>query len=518
MKKEAVMVIGDLVTNNARHIPHREGLIWQNERITWGELNARVNRLANGLMRKGLNPGDRVAFLLDNCKEIVELYFAIAKIGCVSVPILPRSVGREIAYIANNVEVSALFVGSPYAATIEEVREGMQTVATVVGVGDGHHLTVHYEDLVMKASDSEPGVKVDSNSICTIFHTSGTTGTPKGCLLRHRPKVLSRLSALAHIPHLEDDKGLVFYPLTLSFATDMLYNHVLRGIPTVLLPKFEEITMLKTIEDERITLAYVIESTFDRLIEHPELAKYDLSSLRYLYATSATKDASKGIKRLRQLKGFQAKFWNAYGSTEAGGWVTHCSPDDIDRSLKDPTFSNVFKSIGHEAMLCRIDCVDDAGVSVPPAEVGEMVISSPWLFSGYWNLPEQTEEVLREGRLFTGDLASKDENGFVFLEGRKKDMIKSGGINVYPAEIEEIMRGHKKIKEVAVVGLPDEQWGEKVVACVVPQEPCNEQELLEFCSLKLAGFKRPKSIVFIESLPTDKAGKILKKKLRETLA
>jgi acyl-CoA synthetase (AMP-forming)/AMP-acid ligase II len=512
------MGIGDLVTNNARRIPDREGLIWKAERMTWAELNQRVNLLANGIISKGLKPGERVAFLLDNCIEIIELYFAIAKTGCVSVPILPRSVGREIAYIASNVEVKALFVGSPYAALIEEVREEMPSVEAVVGIGDSHNLPDNYEDLIASSSDSEPGVQVDPNAICTIFHTSGTTGSPKGCILRHGPKVLSRLSALAHIPHLEDDKALVFYPLTLSFATDMLYNHVLRGIPTVLLPKFDEITMLKAIERERITLAYVIESTFDRLIEHPDLEKYDLSSLRYFCATSATKDASKGIKRLRQLKGFQAKFWNAYGSTEGGGWVTHCSPLDMDRSLEDPEFPNVFKSIGREAMLCRIDCVDDDENPVPPGEVGEMVISAPWLFSGYWNLPEQTEEVLREGRLFTGDLASKDENGFIFLEGRKKDMIKTGGINVYPAEIEEVMRGHAKVKEVAVIGLPDDQWGEKVIACVVALEHCEEEELLEFCSDKLAGFKRPKSVVFVDRLPTDKAGKILKKQLRKTIA
>jgi len=512
-----MLLIGDMITNNARRIPDHEGLICQNERITWRELNQRVNRLANGLVGLGLQPGSRVAFLLNNCKEIVELYYAIAKIGCVSVPIMPRSVGREITYIANNVEASALFVASEHADLVKGIQDELKSVEVILGVGTGHPFSMNYEDLVMKSPDKDPEVKVDPDSICTIFHTSGTTGTPKGCILKHRAKVTSRLSALAHIPHMEDDRALVFYPLTLSFSTDMLQNHVLRGIPTVLLSRFDEIEMLSTIEREHITLAYVIESTFDRLIGHPDLEKYDLSSLRYLYATSATKDASKGIKRFRELKGFRAKFWNAYGSTEGGGWVTHCGPTDIDRSLHDPSFSNVFKSIGREAMLCRIDCLDDDGNLVPIGETGEMVISAPWLFSGYWNLPEQTGEVLRNGQLFTGDLASKDKYGFIYLVGRKKDMIKTGGVNVYPAEIETVLRGNPKVKEVAVVGVPDEHWGEKVIACVVAGANCSEEELLNYCSDKLAGFKRPKSVVFVDSLPKDKVGKILKRELREGL-
>jgi acyl-CoA synthetase (AMP-forming)/AMP-acid ligase II len=518
ISSEAIMIIGDLLTRNARNIPHKEGLIWNDERITWEQLNQRVNSVANGLMDKGIKPGSRVAFLLNNGKEIVELYFAIAKMGCISVPIMPRSVGREIAYIANNVEASALIVDVQYANIIKDVHNDLKSVSVILGVGAGHPFPEDYEGMIVKSSDKEPGIKVDPDSLCTIFHTSGTTGQPKGCLLKHGPKVLSRLSAISHVPHMDDDKALVFYPLTLSLTTDMLQNHVLRGITTVILRKFDEIAILDTIEKEHVTLIYVIESTFDRLINHPDLEKYDLSSLRYFYATSATKDASIGIKRLRQLKGFKAKFWNAYGSTEGGGWLTHCSPDDIDRSLTDPTFSNVFKSIGREALLCRIDCVDDDGNPVPVGEVGEMAISAPWLFSGYWKQPEQTGQVLRDGRLFTGDLITKDNNGFIFLVGRKRDMIKTGGVNVYPAEIEAVLRENPKVREVAVVGVPDEEWGEKVVACILVNEVCTEDELLEYCVDKLAGYKRPKSVIFLDSLPVDKAGKILKRQLREDLS
>jgi acyl-CoA synthetase (AMP-forming)/AMP-acid ligase II len=512
------MLIGDLVANNARRIPDHEGLIWENKHITWAKLNQRVNRLANGLLGLGLQPGNRVAFLLNNCKEIVELYYAVAKIGCISAPIMPRSVGREIAYIVNNVEASMLVVGAQHAALVEEVREELKSVRVVLGVGDGHPFREDYNELVMKSSDREPRININPDSIYAIFHSSGTTGRPKGCMIKHGSKMVSNLNLLAHLPHHEDDRAMIFTPLNLSLGADMLHTYVLRGIPIVLLPKFDEIELLEMIERERISSTFIIESTFDRFVTHPDLDRYNLGSIRYLWATSATRDAQEGIKRLRQVKSFRGRFWNAYGSTETGGAVTFCSPHDIERALEDPHFSHIFKSIGRESMLSRVDCVDDDGNPLPCGQVGEMTISSPGLFTGYWNQPEQTREVLHEGRYFTGDLARKDENGFIYLEGRKKDMIKSGGINVYPAEVEEILRGHSKVAEVAVVGVPDEHWGEKAVACVVTTKACTEKELLDYCSDKLAGYKQPKSVLFLDGLPKDRVGKILKRQLREELS
>jgi len=511
------MLIGDMVTNNARRIPDHEGLIWQNERMTWAELNRRVNRLANGLARLGVRPGDRVAFLLNNCKEIVELYYAVAKIGCVSAPIVPRSVGREIAYIVNNIEAAALVVGSQHAALVEEVRGELKSVDALIGTGKGHPFKYDYDELVARSPETEPSIEVNPDSIYAIFHTSGTTGSPKGCMLKHSSKTISNLCLLAHLPHHNDDRGMIFTPLTLSLAADMLHTHVLRGIPIALLPKYDETDLLETIQREHVSITFVPESTFDRLVMFRDLDKYDLSSIRYLWATSATRDAREGIQRLRKVRSFKGAFWNAYGSTETGGTVTFCSPEEIDRALENPAFNYIFKSIGRESILTRVDCVDDEGQPLPTGEIGEMVIRSPGLFAGYWNQPEQTHQVLRGGRFFTGDLARKDVNGYVFLEGRKKDMIKSGGINVYPAEIEEILRGHPKVGEVAVVGLKDEHWGERVVACVVPKTSCTEDELLNYCSDKLAGFKRPKSVVFVESLPKDRVGKILKRELRDKL-
>lgn len=511
------MLVGDLPTINARRIPDREGLIWGNERITWAQLNSRVNRLANSLIDMGVQPGSRVAFLLNNGKELVELCYAIAKIGCAFAPIMPRSVGREVAYIVNNIEASALFVGSQHASVVEEVRREMHSLGSVVGVGDGHPFKADYEELVGKSPDKEPSIRIDPDSICAILHTSGTTGSPKGCILRHRPVVMNLLRSLRHIPSNEDDRGLLFMPLSMGLSNMLLHEYALRGIPTVLLPNFEETEVLKAIEREKVTLNVVVEAPFDRLVVHPDLDRYDLGSIRYWWATSATRDAREGINRIRKVKSFRGRFWNAYGSTEGGSFVSFCSPDAVERALEDPDFGHIFKSVGQEAILNRIDCVGDDGVPVPQGEIGEMVIRGPGIFGGYWKQPEETRKVLHDGQLWTGDLARKDKNGFIFLEGRKRDMIKSGGINVYPAEIEEILRGHSKVLEVAAVGVPDERWGERVVACVVRRNPCTEEELLDYCATRLAGYKKPKSIVFVDGLPKSNAGKILKRELREML-
>lgn len=511
------MLIGNLVTNNARTIPNREALILADERVTWAQLNSRVNRIANGLINLGVKPQSRVAFLLENSKELVELYYAIAKIGCTFVPIMPRSVGREVSYIVNNIQASALFVGAKHANLLEEANKDMRLTGPIVGVGNGHPFKYDFEQLVDTSPDKEPSIQIDPDSICAIFHTSGTTGSPKGCLLKHRSFVTNLLRALRHIPANVDDKGLLFMPLGMALSCTLLFEYALRGIPTVLLPRFEETEVLKAIEREKVTLNVVVESTFDRLVVHPDLDKYDLSSIRYWWATSTTRDASNGIKKIKKLKSFRGRFWNAYGSTEAGSFVSFCSPDAIERELDQPGTTNIFNSIGKEATLNRIDCLDENGVPVAQGDIGELVINGPGIFGGYWNLPEQTQEVLRNGKLYTGDLARKDENGYIFLEGRMRDMIKSGGINVYPAEIEQILRAHSKIEDVAVVGVPDERWGHKVVACVVEKSPCTEEELLDFCSSRLAGYKKPKTFVFVDKLPKNDAGKILKRELRDNL-
>ncbi|MFK0154730.1 class I adenylate-forming enzyme family protein [Streptomyces sp. NPDC090493] len=513
-----MMTIGDLLRDTARRIPEHEALVWEGERISWRELNRSVNRLANGLLMHGIRPGDRIAFIAGNSADTVRLYYAIAKAGCVAVPVMARSVAREIRHIVDDVGASALFADADQSASVLEALPHLASVHLTVGMGAGHGLPHDLTDLTGSGDEQEPSVAVAPDSPYAIQYTSGTTGAPKGCVLRHDAKVLSRLSMLAHVPYAEDDRALLFMPLTASLGADMLHTHVLRGMTTVLLPRFDPARILGALADERISVLYAMESTFDRLLDHPDLRAVDWSGLRYLFATSATRDLSAGMATLHTLRGFRARVWTGFGCTEGGGWLTFLGGDVGAGGEEEGEVASHPRSVGRACLLADVSCVDEEGHPVPDGETGELVLSSPWLFAGYWGQPERTAEVLRDGRYFTGDLARRDEHGYLHLVGRMKDMIKTGGLNVYPIEIEQILLAHPSVREAAVIGVPDPQWGEKVVACVIGEEGCDRQVLLDHCRTQLAGYKVPKAVTLMDDFPRDPVGKILKRQLRDRLA
>jgi acyl-CoA synthetase (AMP-forming)/AMP-acid ligase II len=338
---------------------------------------------------------------------------------------------------------------------------------------------------------------------------------PKGCARTHRQTAVAALLYAAQVPHHETDRATISSPMAAGFALSLVNTMVLAGTTIHLLPKFDALQLLQTIERDRITLAYAIQSTFNAFTRHPDLERFDLASLRLFTGTSATQDTILGLRRLRGHPRFGAGFFNAYGSSEAGGYIAYNLPEDYEEALADPALAQRVESIGREGYACRVECMDADMRPVAPGEVGEMAIRAPTVFAGYWNMPEATAAVFRDGWLMTGDVAMKDPAGFLYLAGRKRDMIKTGGINVYPAEIEYVLAGHEKVAEVAVVGMPDGRWGEKVVACVVPREACSAQELLGYCAGRLAGHKRPKGIHFMDDLPKNDTGKIVKQELRE---
>jgi acyl-CoA synthetase (AMP-forming)/AMP-acid ligase II len=418
-------------------------------------------------------------------------------------------------HIVNTVSATAIVAAADHSTPVLQALPQLPSVRLAIGTGVDHKMPLDIAS-VISDDESEPPVEVDPESLLAIQFTSGTTGAPKGCMIKHRSKLLARMSELTIVDYSEEDRAIVFMPVAAGFGSDMLHTHVLRGMTTVLMPRFEAGEMLRLIEAERITVVYAIESVFDRLLAHENLDKIDWSRVRYFYCSSATRDLEPGVARLKQLKTFHAKIWSGFACAEAGGWSTYLSPEDIEGAWAGKSAERL-RSVGREYLLANVDCVDDQGRPVPQGEIGEIVLSAPWTLAGYWGLPEKTAEVLRNGRYYTGDLARKDADGYVYLEGRAKDMIKSGGVSVYPAEIEMVLRGHPKVKEVAVVGVQDAQWGEKVVACVIPRAPAEEAELIEYCKRELAGFKCPKAVVFVSDFPRDAAGKILKRELRSQL-
>ncbi len=512
-REESPVLIGQSLTYNARNNPRGEALIFGDRRLSWSELNTAANRVANGLLALGAEHGDRVVLLLGNSVEFVESFYALAKIGCISAPVMPRSVGSEVAYVANDLGAKFIIVGEASTALVGDTGKDLGSIAEIIGVGDGHGLRRDYRKLKEAASPAEPDAGVEPDHALTVKYTSGTTGAPKGCVRTHRQFAMAAAVALFEQPVFDTDITLITSPLAAGMALSELTKYIVRGTPIVLLPRADPEAILEAIERERVSIGYAMETSFARMCMHPNLDQADFSSLR-LFGGGRPRDA---LQRLRAQKTFTAGFTGGFGSSEAGGRVSFKKPEDYELALSDGQYEYRLASLGREARLFRIECLDGDNAPLPAGEVGELAIQGPSVFKEYWRRPEETAKAFRHGWLMTGDLASKDEGGHLYLRGRKTDMIKTGGVSVYPAEIEPVLTAHEMIAEAAVVGIPDREWGEKVIACVVAKGACTEAQLIDFCRDKLAGHKRPKAVRFLHALPVNEVGKVLKKDLREML-
>jgi len=421
------MITSDLILRNARRIPERAALVVDGKRFTWGEINTRINRLANVLTRLGVGRRDRVVYQLDNSSAAIETRYAIAKIGATGVPIVPGAVGREIVHIANDVGAKLLIVAAPFAKTIEEIQGELKTAGDAIGVGTDHGLPLDYDTITYRASIDEPGIDVDPDTICNIEYTSGTTGVPKGCMISHRATLINTMLYLAQVPHRREDRGVIGSPRDAGFGGYFFAAYAVAGAVTHLLPNLDPALLLDTIEREGISIAHMTQSGLDSFTRHPDLDAVDLSSLRLLIGSSGSKDTVGALRRLIYRPGFGADFVNAYGSAEAGGYFSYHLPADFENELEDPALYPRVESIGREGLLCRIECHDEEGKPVPTGEFGELAVQAPFIFSGYWNMPEETARVKRDGWLVTGDLVRSDENGFLYLAGSKRDVIETGG-------------------------------------------------------------------------------------------
>ena len=504
------MIIGETLAYNARHSAGAEALICGNKRRTWGELNAGANRFANALLELRAEKGDRALMLVDNSLEFVEIYYGLAKIGVISAPSLPRSVGAEIVYIANDLRAKYVVVEAAAAAEVKSIQHQLKTVRHVIGVGDGHGLELDYDTLLRTASAEDPAIRVAPTDLLTVKYTSGTTGSPKGCMRAHNNFILAAAVYLFEMPLYDADTGSITSPLAAGMAISELTRYVIRGTRMVMLPRFDAVQFMELIAREKITWGYAMDTMARRFCMHPDLDQADLSSLR---AFSGVRDPE-CMERLLAQKTFHAGFHTGYGSSESGGRISFKKAEDFEKAMKQPAkYGHIMDSLGREGRLYRMEAVDDDLKPVPVGEIGELAVRGPSVFQGYWERPEESAKVLRDGWLVTGDLSRRDAEGYIYLAGRKRDMIKSGGINVYPAEIEPVLARHPKIAEASVVGIADEQWGEKVVACVVAKAPVTETEIIDFCRDKLSGPKRPKTVHFLDKLPTNESGKVVKKDL-----
>jgi acyl-CoA synthetase (AMP-forming)/AMP-acid ligase II len=510
--------LGDVVGRNARLFPDKPGARDLVRSLTFRQWNDRSCRLANALLGLGLDTGDRVAILAYNCVEWLEIYTALARSGLVAVPINFRLVGPEIRYILEDSGARALIVQDDLVGAVEGIR-------TDVSIGHGRY--VHfggprtptgyrsYEELIDRAAGSAPIVAVRAEDPSALLYTSGTTGRPKGAIRSHASNGLLALTTALEHGFSRDDTGLLVLPM--FHANSLWYAMVLAycGATTFAYDRqhFEAEHLIRTLHEHRITFTSLVPTQYMMLqdLSGAVRARYAADSVTKLLISSAPARRETKLAIMEQFTG--SKLLEGYGSTEAG-WVTVLRHDEQLSKLG---------SIGRELAGCSpIRLLDDAGEEVSDGAVGELYAHTPYIFDGYWNLRERTAEAFRGEYCSVGDMARRDEDGFYYLVDRKSNMIITGGENVYPSEVEQVLAAHPAVHDVAVIGVPDEKWGEAVHAVIVPRlgSSAREQEIADWCRGRIAGYKRPRSISFVgeAEMPRTATGKILHRVLRERYA
>ena len=515
-----VLNVGQIVAANARLQPDKIGARDSKRALTFTQWNERSNSLANALLGLGLVKGDRVALLAYNCVEWLELYVALAKAGLVAVPVNFRLTPAEIEYIVANCEARAMVVQDALLESIEPVRANLPMIGKDAWVHFGGTRTPRgwrgYETLVRAGAGRAPAVDVTPADTWALMYTSGTTGRPKGAIRNHQGSALISLVTALDMELSRRDTALLVMPMCHANSLYFSFTFTYVGATCVVDDRrsFDPEALLDSMARQQVTFTSLVPTHYIMMLGlSPAVkARHDVSSMRKLMISSAPARRDTKLAILEHFSNSQ--LYELYGSTEAG-WVTLLRPDEQLTHLG---------SVGREwTGSGPVRLLDSEGRDVPDGEVGELHSRTPYAFDGYWRNPEKTAEALRaDGYCSVGDLALRDGEGYLHLVDRKSNMIISGGENVYPSEVEEVVGRCPGVKDVAVIGLPHDKWGEAVHAVIVihPDATLNEDEVLDFCRDRIAGYKRPRSVSFIAEgeMPRTATGKILHRRLRDLFA
>jgi len=494
--------IGDLLARRAALNPEKEALVCEDVRLTWSECNARANRIGRAMQKLGIGQGDRVGLLALNEPEYLDLFYGLGKIGAILVPINYRLAGPEMQYILSDSGVKAFVFGSDYVDVVDTFRSDIPAEHLIAIMDDPPKWAKSCRALTEAESAAEPEVVSGGDDVLTILYTSGTTGRPRGAMLTHNNYFFSATNLIATLGDL-GQTALLVLPL---FHIGGIGNVPLApqsGIRCVMLKSLDPKRMLELIQEEKVNVFGSVPVLLQILKMVPDFEKYDWSSVQKVFVYAAPVP----VALLEEYARAGIDVRNLYGMTESCGSGTVI---DGEHSMVKAG------SCGLPEFLAELKVVDDDGNEVGPEELGEVVMRADFVMKGYWNNPEATAQTIKDGWLYTGDIAKRDADGFFYIMDRKKDMIISGGENIYPAEIEDLLMRHPKIQDVGVIGYPNEMWGEAVKAVVVvqPGETLTEEEVIEWTKGQIGKFKMPKAVVFTEALPRTPTGKILKRELR----
>ncbi len=499
----------------------KEAVVCEEKRFTYGEFADRTYRLSRFMQKMGIGKGDCVGILHHNSHEFLECYFAVAQLGAVLNPLNFRLSPRELAFILDDSKATFLIAAKRFSTSVSSLMDMETGVDRIIWTGTGDHAdpsrSFDYEDILMGEESTPPEVpEMSDDDLAHLYYTSGTTGRSKGVMLSHKNVCFHALAAVAELKLTDQDNWIHVAPLFHLADAWATFAMTWVGGKHVVVPDLEPPLVLSTLEKEKITITNMIPTMLNMLINTPDVGNYDFSALRALLSGGAP-IAPEVVRKIMET--FKCDYIQTYGMTETSPYLTvSILKENLAHLPPEEQFFYKAKT-GRPFMGVLLKVIREDGKEVTPddKEVGEIIVKGDIVTEGYWNRPEETARVLKDGWLHTGDMAVVDSEGYVNIVDRKKDMIITGGENVYSTEVENVLNMHPDVLEAAVIGVPDNHWGEAVKACVVlkGEGKVAGEEIISFCKENLAHYKAPKSVDFLQTLPRTGSGKIYKKGLRD---
>ncbi|GLI35078.1 class I adenylate-forming enzyme family protein [Desulforhabdus amnigena] len=515
---QGICTLRTLLARNLEYHPDKAAFIEGERRWTFRDFTDRTRRMGNALLGLGAEKGERVAILSRNSMENAESYFSIPNAGLVLVMLNFRLAPPELEGVLNDAQASVLMVHEEFLDRIEEIGSRLTFVKHYILIGkkaglpEGWH---HYETLIEESSPHEPAVEIAEDDLAALMYTSGTTGVPKGCMVLHRNFYHAGKSLAFEMKMEREDAAIIPTPLFHAAGLVILMNGVYSGISTVIMPRWDVEEFMRLVEHYKVTTGVLATPMLLFFVEHPHIDRYDLSSLKKILFAGAPVTPvvfKKAIERFGNI------FIHGFGTTETVGSICILGTDEIASAMAEGRMG-ILGSCGKSYTDMQVEVVDENDNPVPPGVIGEIRVRGSGMTQGYWKNKEDTKKAFKNGWFYTEDLCRRDEQGFVYIVGRKKDMIITGAENVFPAEVESVLYKHPAVSQAAVVGMPNEKWGEVVTAFVVKKENSvvTMDDITCFCKKEIAGYKVPKRVYFVDSLPMSPTGKLLKYKLKEQL-